>query len=63
LLPTPWISPSRNNGSWRDVGNGTLRSNATGLINLPDFPENIDWGLRLILEEPASPAPQKKSGE
>jgi hypothetical protein len=47
-----WFDP--RDGSWRDTANGTLRSNATGVINLPDFPDGSDWGLRLILEEPRS---------
>ena len=49
-----WFDP--HNGSWRDVGSGTLRSSAIGIIMLPDLPENTDWGLRLTYEGPATTA-------
>jgi len=48
-----WFDP--RSGSWRDVGAGTLRSSRIGIIMLPDFPEDIDWGLRLTYEGPAPP--------
>jgi hypothetical protein len=38
-------------GAWQDAGE--LRSSATGIINLPDFAADDDWGLRLTFE--ASP--------
>ena len=46
-----WFDP--RNGSWQDVGGGTLQSNMIGSIQLPDFPAEGDWGLRLMYEGPA----------
>jgi hypothetical protein len=43
-----WFNP--RNGSWQDVGNGRLTSNKIGIVSLPDFPCDADWGLRLIYE-------------
>jgi hypothetical protein len=40
-----WFDP--RTGTWQDVSNGTLQSNAIGIIMLPDFPSDSDWGLRL----------------
>jgi uncharacterized protein DUF4038/uncharacterized protein DUF5060 len=40
-----WFDP--RNGSWRDAGAGMVQSNSTGIIKLPDFPGDLDWGLRL----------------
>ena len=45
-----WFDP--RDGTWRDTG--TLRSSAIGIINLPDFPGEGDWGLRLTLEGAAA---------
>ena len=45
-----WYNP--RNGTWQDVGNGTVTANKIGIIRLPDFPEDIDWGLKLIYEGP-----------
>jgi hypothetical protein len=42
-----WFDP--RTGAWRDAGGGTLRSSAIGTIMLPDFPSDMDWGLRLML--------------
>jgi hypothetical protein len=52
-----WFDP--RNGSWRDVGSGTVRSSAIGIITLPNFPEDSDWGLRLTYEGPAPPPPAR----
>jgi hypothetical protein len=41
-----WFDP--RTGTWRDVGDGTLRSNAIEIIVLPDLPDDTDWGLRLM---------------
>jgi len=46
-----WFDPQ--NGRWHDRGEGLLHSGPTGMIDLPDFPEDRDWGLRLILESAA----------
>ncbi len=47
LYCAQWFDP--RTGSWQDVGGGTLRASATGIIALPDFPVDADWGLRLTL--------------
>lgn len=44
-----WFDPRK--GGWQDAG--TLRSSAIGIINLPDFPADADWGLRLNYSGPA----------
>jgi hypothetical protein len=43
-----WFDP--RNGSWRNAGSGIARSNQIGIIELPDFPADTDWGLRLMYE-------------
>jgi hypothetical protein len=40
-----WFDP--RNGTWRNAGAGTVQSNSTGIIELPQFPADLDWGLRL----------------
>ena len=45
-----WFNP--RNGTWMDAGNGKLMSNEIGIIELPKFPEDVDWGLKLIYEGP-----------
>jgi hypothetical protein len=35
------------------AGDGTVRSNVIGMIDLPDFPGDMDWGLRLACLDPA----------
>jgi len=44
-----WFDPGK--GVWQDAG--TLRSSVMGIINLPDFPADADWGLRLTYSGPA----------
>jgi len=41
-----WFDP--RNGTWINIGDGNLASSATGIIKLQDFPEDVDWGLKLI---------------
>jgi hypothetical protein len=41
-----WFDPRA--GTWQGVGDGTLRSSATGLIMLPDFPSDDDWAVTLV---------------
>jgi hypothetical protein len=41
-----WFDPRA--GVLRDAGKGTVLSNSTGVIHLPDFPSDADWGLRLV---------------
>jgi len=45
-----WFDP--RNGTWMDAGNGKLMSSEIGIIELPKFPENVDWGLKLVYEGP-----------
>jgi hypothetical protein len=45
-----WFNPRA--GSWIDVGEGRVHANKIGIIELPDFPGDTDWGLRLIYEGP-----------
>ena len=45
-----WFNP--RNGTWIQAGDGKLISNEIGIIKLPKFPENADWGLKLIYEGP-----------
>jgi hypothetical protein len=40
------------NGNWLDAGNGWLRSDPNGVIQLPAFPGDLDWGLRLVYAGP-----------
>jgi hypothetical protein len=41
-----WYDP--RHGVWQDAGrDGALRSNQIGIITLPEFPSDADWGLRL----------------
>jgi hypothetical protein len=55
-----WYDP--RNGTWRDAGSGTVRSSVIGIIMLPDFPGDIDWGLRLTYTGPAPPAQGGRRG-
>ena len=45
-----WFNP--RNGTWNNVGNGKLKANKIGIINLPELPDDEDWGLKLIYEGP-----------
>jgi len=47
-----WFNP--RNGTWLDVGDGKLVANKIGMIRIPDFPTDEDWGLRLIYEGTAT---------
>jgi hypothetical protein len=55
-----WIDP--RDGSWQNVGGGTVRASAIGIITLPDFPGDNDWGLRLTYEGPSS-GPRTSAGQ
>jgi Protein of unknown function (DUF4038)/Domain of unknown function (DUF5060) len=46
-----WYDP--RTGEWKDTGNGVLHSSAIGIIQLPEFPSDADWGLRLVYQSPA----------
>ena len=56
-----WFDP--RDGSWKDAGPGKLRSSRIGIIMLPDFPGDIDWGLRLTYEGPAGPGQRRGPGD
>ena len=43
-----WFDP--RNGSWQDASRGMLHSGPTGNIELPDYPGDTDWGLKLTIE-------------
>lgn len=45
-----WFNP--RDGSWLDAGKGKLVANKIGIIELPEFPSDTDWGLKLIYEGP-----------
>jgi hypothetical protein len=49
-----WFDP--RTGKWRDANDGFLQSNAIGVIALPPFPSDVDWGLRLRYAGAATPA-------
>lgn len=53
-----WYDPRK--GTWQNVGTGMLRSNMIGIIALPDFPADADWGLRLTGADPV-PAPDGRA--
>ena len=46
-----WFDP--RTGTWSDAGSGTINSNQIGIMTLPEFPSDIDWGLRLTYQGPA----------
>ena len=39
-----WFDPRE--GTWKPAG--TLKSSLTGIITLPEFPSDSDWGLKLV---------------
>jgi hypothetical protein len=43
-----WFDP--RDGTWSDVGAGELQADTIGIITLPPFPGDTDWGLRLVYE-------------
>jgi hypothetical protein len=49
-----WYDP--RNGTWVNAGTGTVRSSAVGIVTLPEFPGDNDWGLRLTYMGTAIPA-------
>ena len=49
------------NGLWQDAGNGTVRSSIIGIILLPDFPADSDWGLRLTYAGPVTPEQRRSA--
>jgi hypothetical protein len=51
LYRAKWFDPRQ--GTWSDVGDGVLKANQTGEIQLPDFPSDLDWALSLVYQGPA----------
>lgn len=49
-----WFDP--RTGAWTDVGQGTLKSDNIGEIELPSFPDGQDWALKLTAVESAQAA-------
>jgi len=45
-----WFDP--RNGTWINAGGGKLAASNIGIIKLPDFPGDADWGLKLIYTSP-----------
>jgi hypothetical protein len=48
-----WFDPCDE--SFPDAGEGRACSGKISIIMLPDYPTDIDWGLRLTCEGPAAP--------
>jgi hypothetical protein len=44
-----WFDP--RTGEWQNVGNGMLKTNLNGWVNIPPPPSSEDWGLRLLLRK------------
>lgn len=45
-----WFNPRE--GTWLDVGGGSLHANKIGIIELTNFPSDQDWGLQLSYKGP-----------
>jgi hypothetical protein len=43
-----WFNP--RDGEWIKAGNGFVKANNSGRIELPDFPSDDDWGMKLTLK-------------
>lgn len=41
-----WFNP--RNGEWKELKDIMVACSETGLIRIPSFPSNNDWGLKLI---------------
>ncbi len=48
LYRAQWFNP--RDGTWSDVDDGKVRASKIGIIQLPDFPGDNDWGLKLVYE-------------
>jgi hypothetical protein len=51
LYRAKWFDP--RNGTWPGIGEGQVKSNNIGEIQLPEFPSDNDWGLSLTYVGPA----------
>jgi hypothetical protein len=45
-----WFNP--RNGTWANVDSGKVSASNTGIINLPSFPDDKDYGLKLVYYGP-----------
>jgi hypothetical protein len=45
-----WFDP--RTGTWSKAGSGTLLSSKIGIIDIPAFPADLDWALRLTRQTP-----------
>ena len=52
LYRAQWFNP--RDGTWSDAGDGKVRASKIGIIALPDFPGDTDWGLKLVYEGPST---------
>jgi hypothetical protein len=52
-----WFDPRHD--TWSAVAGGTVHASKIGIIELPDFPGDTDWGLKLVYVGPASPEPAR----
>ena len=43
-----WFDP--RSGKWTQAGQGVLKANIWGWLEVPEFPSDDDWGLKLTLE-------------
>jgi hypothetical protein len=46
IYAAQWFDP--RTGEWRNAGEASLRSNNIGEIQLPEFPGDADWGVKLV---------------
>ena len=51
IYTAQWYNP--RNGAWQDAGSGELTANKIGIIELPEFPGDTNWGLKINLRGPA----------
>jgi hypothetical protein len=47
-----WFDPRA--GTWVNAGDGWAESDSNGVILLPEFPADLDWGLRLVYGKPVA---------
>ncbi|RDC62347.1 DUF5060 domain-containing protein [Adhaeribacter pallidiroseus] len=50
IYDAQWFNP--RNGTWLNVGAGSIMSSKIGIIKLPPLPDANDWGLKLIYQGP-----------
>lgn len=50
IYKAQWFNP--RNGTWINVGEGFVASSKIGIIKLPDFPDEKDYGLRMVYQGP-----------